>query len=265
MITLFYPICTQTITAFDKNYTTKKWSSFITSLQKKLHVVCNISIPEECLEEICYKTVQDVYKVDTSSLQISKQKAELIVEKKVEWRKTITECKQLTIAKLREHIIEHITEIKVEHPTLKDDDIHTMKKDKLSELLVVPKKKVAKQVVKRKSSEKASALLQKEMNKIESPVNRVPLVNFKSDNPVDIQNDTFWKVKISTFLYISEDEEEEDLTLEHHALTGFLFNRSTDKEVQLFGQLIDGEVVRWEDLEEPTIIWAQRCRIQVDL
>lgn len=258
MTTLFYPICTQKSTAFDKNYATKKWSDFIASIQSSLEKKCDIVIKTEVLQSICYETLQKIYHVDTSQLQIVRVSSG-VKPVQTTYYKTATDCKNMPIAKLREYVLLYLDSIRIQHPTLNEKEIQNMKKETLSSFLIL-KKPAAKPV-----QQKASEVLKKEMTKLSEVKQSKPLIDFKKDNPVNISSDAFWKVKVNTFLYVSEEEEEEHIKLEHHALTGFLFKSSSDQHIHLFGRVVDGNVLRWDELEEEVLVWAQRCGIQVDL
>jgi len=266
----FYPINTHLSTLFEKSNTAKKWIDFISSCQQKIEEKYTTQINMSQLQAILYQVVQTVYHVDTTQLHIVPKQQSIKEDKHIiplplsSVKKTQAECKKMNMNQLKEHILQHLSEIQKEYVNVTTDGIKKMKRDQLVGLI-----QKHTQVKKSKSSDepKASTKLAEVINQLDQPVSKKTsqLINFKTDKPVDISNDAFWKVKINTFLYIDEEEEEEvETRFEHHGLTGFLFYSTQDSNVVLFGRVIDGEVIKWDQLDEDTILWAQRCGIQVE-
>jgi len=261
----FYPISTGISSLFEKNNTDKRWIDFAYSLQQKLELQLDIKLTTIQLQSMLYTSINEIYKLDTTQLQIIKDKKESSLPlQKINIYKSPAECKKMNMPQLKEYIIQNLPYIQQEYAEVTEDKIKKMKRDALVQLIQKEKKKIKEKT--KEKEEKASTRLAKECNKIDKPSTKVSLVNFKTDKPVDIANDTFWKVKINTFLYIDdEEEEEEEQRFEYHELTGFLFYRTIDTSVTLFGQLVNGNVIKWNQLDEDVILWAQRCGIQIDI
>jgi hypothetical protein len=113
-----------------------------------------------------------------------------------------------------------------------------------------------------KKEEKESSKLLKAVDEVRPLSKTEEYIDFKTDKPIPITNDKFWKIKIKTFLYKEYEDKVEDKFL-YHRLTGFIFYNEIDENYILFGRIYQGEIYKIHEMDEDTLTWAENCGIHL--